>query len=57
MTRSLFPPGTLLEPTFLNIATSRQGPGGPIALFYVFTVSRSAQLQVGLAQQHRRHRR
>jgi hypothetical protein len=34
----LFPPGTLLEPTFLNIATSRQGPGGPIALFYVFTV-------------------
>jgi hypothetical protein len=35
----LFPAGTLLEPTFLNIATSRQGPGGPIALFYVFTVN------------------
>ena len=34
----LFPAGTLLEPAFLNIATSRQGPGGPIALFYVFTV-------------------
>jgi len=34
----LFPPGTLLEPTFLNIATSRQGAGGPIAIFYVFTV-------------------
>lgn len=36
---ALFPAGTLLEPTFLNIATSRQGPGGPIALFYVFTVN------------------
>ncbi len=34
----LFAAGTLLEPTYLNIATSRQGPGGPIALFYVFTV-------------------
>ena len=34
----LFPPGTMLEPAFLNIATSRQGAGGPIALFYVFTV-------------------
>jgi hypothetical protein len=34
----LFPAGTLLEPTFLNIATSRQGAGGPIAIFYVFTV-------------------
>jgi hypothetical protein len=35
----LFPPGTPLEPGVLNIATSRQGPGGPIALFYVFTVN------------------
>ena len=35
----LFPAGTPLEPTVLNIATSRQGPGGPIALFYVFTVN------------------
>jgi hypothetical protein len=35
----LFPAGTPLEPAFLNIATSRQGPGGPIALFYVFTVN------------------
>jgi len=34
----LFPHGTLLEPTTLNIATSRQGAGGPISLFYVFTV-------------------
>jgi len=34
----LFPAGTLLEPTTLNIATSRQGPGGPISLFYVFTI-------------------
>src|SRR5271169_665156 len=34
----LFPAGTPLEPGVLNIATSRQGPGGPIALFYVFTV-------------------
>lgn len=34
----LFPAGTLLEPTTLNIATSRQGAGGPISLFYVFTV-------------------
>jgi hypothetical protein len=33
----LFPAGTPLS-TFLNIATSRQGAGGPIALFYVFTV-------------------
>jgi len=35
---ALFPAGTLLEPTTLNIATSRQGAGGPISLFYVFTV-------------------
>lgn len=35
---ALFPAGTALEPTTLNIATSRQGAGGPIALFYVFTV-------------------
>ncbi len=34
----LFPHGTLLEPAVMNIATSRQGAGGPIALFYVFTV-------------------
>lgn len=34
----LFPHGTLLEPNTLNIATSRQGAGGPISLFYVFTV-------------------
>jgi hypothetical protein len=39
----LFPAGTLLEPTFLNIATSRQGPGGPIALFFVFTLRGQGQ--------------
>ena len=33
----LFPVGTPLS-TVLNIATSRTGAGGPIALFYVFTV-------------------
>lgn len=33
----LFPAGTPLS-TVMNIATSRQGAGGPIALFYVFTV-------------------
>ena len=31
----LFPAGT---PISMNIATSRQGAGGPIAMFYVFTV-------------------
>jgi hypothetical protein len=31
----LFPAGT---PISMNIATARQGAGGPIALFYVFTV-------------------
>jgi hypothetical protein len=35
----LFPAGTLLEPGTLNIATSRQGAGGPISLFYVFTLN------------------
>ena len=34
---ALFPAGAPLS-SFLNIATSRQGAGGPIALFYVFTV-------------------
>jgi hypothetical protein len=34
----LFPPGTSLS-TVMNIATDRSGPGGPIALFYVFTVN------------------
>jgi hypothetical protein len=33
----LFPPGTPLS-SVMNIATSRTGAGGPIALFYVFTV-------------------
>src|SRR5215469_9790602 len=33
----LFPVGTSL-PSVMNIATSRQGAGGPISLFYVFTV-------------------
>ncbi len=33
----LFPPGTPLS-SVMNIATSRTGPGGPIAMFYVFTV-------------------
>jgi hypothetical protein len=33
----LFPAGTPLS-TVMNIGTSRTGPGGPIALFYVFTV-------------------
>jgi hypothetical protein len=42
---ALFPAGTLLEPTFLNIATSRQGPGGPIALFYVFTVNNKSKFK------------
>ena len=35
----LFPAGTLLEPGTLNIATSRQGAGGPISMFYVFTLN------------------
>ena len=35
----LFPAGTLLEPATLNIATSRQGAGGPISMFYVFTLN------------------
>jgi hypothetical protein len=34
----LFPAGTSLS-TVMNIATSRQGAGGPIAMFYVFTVN------------------
>jgi hypothetical protein len=34
----LFPPGTPLS-SVMNIATSRAGAGGPIALFYVFTVN------------------
>jgi hypothetical protein len=34
----LFPAGTPLS-TQMNIATSRQGAGGPISLFYVFTVN------------------
>lgn len=34
---ALFPVGTPLS-SVMNIATSRQGAGGPIALFYVFTV-------------------
>jgi hypothetical protein len=33
----LFPAGTPLS-TVMNIATSRSGPGGPVAIFYVFTV-------------------
>jgi Metallo-beta-lactamase superfamily len=36
----LFPAGTPLS-TVMQIGTSRQGAGGPIALFYVFTVKRS----------------
>jgi len=35
---ALFPAGTPLS-TVMNIATARTGPGGPIALFYVFTVN------------------
>ena len=38
----LFPAGTPLS-TIMNIATSRTGPGGPIALFYVFTVKHPEQ--------------
>jgi hypothetical protein len=34
----LFPLGTPLS-TVMNIATARTGPGGPIALFYVFSVN------------------
>jgi Metallo-beta-lactamase superfamily len=34
----LFPLGTSLS-TVMNIATARTGPGGPISLFYVFTVN------------------
>lgn len=34
----LFPAGKPLS-TVLNIATSRQGAGGPISIFYVFTVN------------------
>ena len=34
----LFPLGTALS-TVMNIATARTGPGGPISLFYVFTVN------------------
>jgi hypothetical protein len=34
----LFPAGTPLS-TVLNIATSRSGAGGPISMFYVFTVN------------------
>jgi hypothetical protein len=35
---ALFPAGKLLEPGTLNIATSRQGAGGPLSLAYVFTL-------------------
>jgi hypothetical protein len=35
---SLFPAGTLLS-TVMDITTNRSGPGGPISLFYVFTVN------------------
>jgi hypothetical protein len=35
---ALFPAGTLLEPATLNIATSRQGSGGPLSLAFVFTL-------------------
>jgi len=38
----LFPAGTPLS-TIMNIATSRAGPGGPIALFFVFTVNNPEQ--------------
>jgi L-ascorbate metabolism protein UlaG (beta-lactamase superfamily) len=34
----LFPAGTPLS-TVMNISTSRQGGGGPVALFFVFTVN------------------
>jgi hypothetical protein len=34
----LFPLGTPLS-SVMNIATARTGPGGPISLFYVFTVN------------------
>jgi hypothetical protein len=34
----LFPPGTPLS-SLMNIATARTGAGGPISLFYVFTVN------------------
>jgi hypothetical protein len=34
----LFPAGTPLS-TVMNIATNRSGPGGPISMFYVFTVN------------------
>ena len=37
----LYPAGTLLEPGTMNIATVRQGAGGPIAMFYVFTVKQN----------------
>jgi hypothetical protein len=37
---TLYPPGTPLS-NLMNIATARTGPGGPIALFYVFTVNGS----------------
>jgi hypothetical protein len=35
---TLFPAGTPLEPGVLNIASSRAGNGGPIAIWYNFTV-------------------
>jgi hypothetical protein len=35
---ALFPPGTPLS-SLMNIATSRAGAGGPISLFYMFTVN------------------
>jgi hypothetical protein len=35
---SLFPAGTALS-TVMDITTNRSGPGGPISLFYVFTVN------------------
>lgn len=40
----LFPAGTSLS-TVMNIATARTGPGGPIALFYTFTVNGSEKFR------------
>jgi hypothetical protein len=40
----LFPAGTPLS-TVMNIATNRSGPGGPIALFFVFTVNGPGQFR------------
>jgi hypothetical protein len=40
----LFPLGTPLS-SVMNIATARTGPGGPISLFYVFTVNGSSKFK------------